>query len=184
MHNSNFVFLLIYFIHIYIYTYLSLDIYSILVFYFYFHFFFFILFSIIQRVHLCTNKYASLARNLLHLERIINCIDVLFYGLLRPKSSDSRRIAILCFTFAYCIVSCIIVSRHVSSLLAFQFFSLSLFFFFFYLHVMSLHDPFLFDLILVNIYMYTWRDLKLIEIQIETDRHNYFLLAIIKIYSN
>lgn len=152
MHNSNFVFLLIYFIHIYIYTYLSLDIYSILVFYFYFHFFFFILFSIIQRVHLCTNKYASLARNLLHLERIINCIDVLFYGLLRPKSSDSRRIAILCFTFAYCIVSCIIVSRHVSSLLAFQFFSLSLFFFF-YLHVMSLHDPFLFDLILVNIYI-------------------------------
>lgn len=184
VHNSNFVFLLIYFIHIFIYTYLSLDIFQFWFLIFIFIFFFFILFSIIQRVHLCTNKYASLARNLLHLERIINCIDVLFYGLLRPKSSDSRRIAILCFTFAYCIVSCIIVSRHVSSLLAFQFFSLSLFFFFFYLHVMSLHDPFLFDLILVNIYMYTWRDLKLIEIQIETDRHNYFLLAIIKIYSN
>lgn len=119
----------------------------------------------------------------MHLERIINCIDVLlwhslFYDSLRPKSSDSRRIAILCFTFAYCIVSC----RGMSSLLAFQFFS-----FFFslslYLHVMSLHDPFLFDLIFVNIY--TRRDLKLIEIQIKpivTFLRNYLLLAM-KIYS-
>lgn len=120
----------------------------------------------------------------MHLERIINCIDVLlwhslFYDSLRPKSSDSRRIAILCFTFAYCIVSC----RGMSSLLAFQFFS-----FFFSLSLFARHVTprsfFIRFLIFVNIY--TRRDLKLIEIQIKpivTFLRNYLLLAIIKIYS-
>lgn len=120
----------------------------------------------------------------MHLERIINCIDVLlwhslFYDSLRPKSSDSRRIAILCFIFAYCIVSC----RGMSSLLAFQFFS-----FFFSLSLFARHVTprsfFIRFLIFVNIY--TRRDLKLIEIQIKpivTFLRNYLLLAIIKIYS-
>lgn len=107
-----------------------------------------------------------MARNLLHLERIINCIDIPLVALavLWLVTTEIVRFPkdcpILCFTFAYCIVSCIIVSRHVELACVPIFF-----FFFFYLHVMSLHDPFLFDLIFI--WIYTWRDLKLIEIQIK-----------------
>lgn len=64
------------------------------------------------------------------------------------------------------------------------FLSLSLFFFLLFARHVTPRSFFIRFDSREYIYMYTWRDLKLIEIQIETNRQNYFLLAIKKIYSN
>lgn len=183
MHNSNFVFLLIYFIYICLSIYINFGFFFLFSFSFFFYSFFF---SIIQRVHcvyvqINTHPWPGICCASRTNYKLYRCTLVAL-AVLRLVTTEIVRFPKDCnFMFHICILYSF-VSRHVELAcvpIFLFFFSLSL-----YLHVMSLHDPFLFDLIFVNIY--TRRDLKLIEIQIKpivTFLRNYLLLAIIKIYS-
>lgn len=174
-----------YILYIFVSRYISILVSS---FYFHFHFFFFLLFffSIIQRVHcvyvqINTHPWPGICCASRTNYKLYRCTLVAL-AVLRLVTTEIVRFPKDCnFMFHICILYSF-VSRHVELAcvpIFLFFFSLSL-----YLHVMSLHDPFLFDLIFVNIY--TRRDLKLIEIQIKpivTFLRNYLLLAIMKIYS-
>lgn len=184
MHNSNFVFLLIYFIYICLSIYINFGFFFLFSFSFFFYSFFF---SIIQRVHcvyvqINTHPWPGICCASRTNYKLYRCTLVAL-AVLRLVTTEIVRFPKDCnFMFHICILHSF-VSRHVElacvPIFLFFFLSLSLF----ARHVTP-RSFFIRFLIFVNIY--TRRDLKLIEIQIKpivTFLRNYLLLAIIKIYS-
>lgn len=184
MHNSNFVFLLIYFIYICLSIYINFGFFFLFSFSFFFYSFFF---SIIQRVHcvyvqINTHPWPGICCASRTNYKLYRCTLVAL-AVLRLVTTEIVRFPKDCnFMFHICILYSF-VSRHVElacvPIFLFFFLSLSLF----ARHVTP-RSFFIRFLIFVNIY--TRRDLKLIEIQIKpivTFLRNYLLLAIIKIYS-
>lgn len=155
MHNSNFVFLLIYFIYICLSIYINFGFFFLFSFSFFFLLFFF---SIIQRVHcvyvqINTHPWPGICCASRTNYKLYRCTLVAL-AVLRLVTTEIVRFPKDCnFMFHICILYSFVYRRIEACRACLRsnfslFFSLSL-----YLHVMSLHDPFLFDFWFLWIYI-------------------------------
>lgn len=188
MHNSNFVFLLIYFIYICLSIYINFGFFFL----FSFSFFFFLLFffSIIQRVHcvyvqINTHPWPGICCASRTNYKLYRCTLVAL-AVLRLVTTEIVRFPKDCnFMFHICILYSF-VYRRIEACRACLRSNFSLFFLSLSLFARHVTPRSFFIRFLIFVNIYTRRDLKLIEIQIKpivTFLRNYLLLAIIKIYS-
>lgn len=187
MHNSNFVFLLIYFIYICLSIYINFGFFFLFSFSFFFYSFFF---SIIQRVHcvyvqINTHPWPGICCASRTNYKLYRCTLVAL-AVLRLVTTEIVRFPKDCnFMFHICILYSF-VYRRIEACRACLRSNFSLFFLSLSLFARHVTPRSFFIRFLIFVNIYTRRDLKLIEIQIKpivTFLRNYLLLAIIKIYS-